>query len=182
MLSMKIQFSCTVYPTNKYNYPPMLWVTVLSLSSSSPRAISSVFIHRIILQRDSGRPAAQPTDTIAGRRDSLPAFPWTVSGRADDEQNGRWKMGMLRWQAQPLKREKKGMQQGKLAQDVTAQHKCWRCGDVRERGCVRLGGADVLVRNRCEYDEGLMLKLLRLWLPQLQGQAFRRAMQSTGCR
>lgn len=53
----------------------MVWMTVLSLSSSSPRAISSVFIHRIILQRDSGRPAAQPTDTFAGGRDSLPAFP-----------------------------------------------------------------------------------------------------------
>lgn len=55
-------------------HPPMVWMTVLSLSSSSPRAISSVFIHRIILQRDSGRPAAQPTDTFAGGRDSLPAF------------------------------------------------------------------------------------------------------------
>lgn len=53
--------------------PPMVWMTVLSLSSSSPRAISSVFIHRIILQRDSGSPAAQPTDTFAGERDSLPA-------------------------------------------------------------------------------------------------------------
>lgn len=55
-------------------HPPMVWMTVLSLSSSSPRAISSVFIHRIILQRDSGSPAAQPTDTFAGGRDSLPAF------------------------------------------------------------------------------------------------------------
>lgn len=55
-------------------HPPMVWMTVLSLSSSSPRAISSVFIHRIILQRDSGRPAAQPTDTFAGERDSLAAF------------------------------------------------------------------------------------------------------------
>lgn len=53
----------------------MVWMTVLSLSSSSPRAISSVFIHRIILQRASGRPAAQPTHTFAGGRDSLPAFP-----------------------------------------------------------------------------------------------------------
>lgn len=62
-------------------HPPMLRVTVLSLSRSSPRAISSVFIHTIILHRDSGRPAAQPTDTLMGRRDSLPAGCWTARRR-----------------------------------------------------------------------------------------------------
>lgn len=38
-------------------------------------------------------------------------------------------------------RGRKRMQQGKLAQDMTAQHKRWRCREVRERGCVQLGGA-----------------------------------------
>lgn len=67
---------------------PMVWMTVLSRSSSSPRAISSVFIHRIILQRDSGSPAAQPTDTFAGERDSLPAFSGAPSKR-NGEEDGR---------------------------------------------------------------------------------------------
>lgn len=67
----------------------MVRMTVLSLSSSSPRAISSVFIHRIILQRDSGRPAAQPTDTFAAGRDSLPAFPEALQRAEDGEEDGR---------------------------------------------------------------------------------------------
>lgn len=64
-------------------HSPMLSVTVLNLTISSPRAISSVFIQRIILQRDSGRPAAQPNDTFDGRRDSLPAFCSTVPWRVE---------------------------------------------------------------------------------------------------
>lgn len=76
----------------------MVWMTVLSLSSSSPRAISSVFIHRIILQRDSGRPAAQPTDTFAAGRDSLPAFPGALQRAEDGEEDGRW--GQLQRQTQ----------------------------------------------------------------------------------
>lgn len=73
-------------------HPPMLWVTVLSLTSSSPRAISSVFIHRIILQRDSGRPAVQLRDAFVGRRDSLPAFCWAVLWKS-----GWWWGRLLGW-------------------------------------------------------------------------------------
>lgn len=45
-------------------------------------SISSVFIHRIILQRGSGSPAAQQGEAFLGRRDSLPAFTGRLLGES----------------------------------------------------------------------------------------------------
>lgn len=134
-------------------HPPMLWVTILSLSSNSPRAISSVFIHRIILQRASGRPAAQPTDTFTGRRDSLPAFSWTVLRRADDGEEDR----------------RRGMQQGELAQDVTAWLRscapqgCWRIEGERGGVCAARRRWDACEKWMLSRMARMLQRRMREW-------------------
>lgn len=131
----------------------MVLVTLLSLSSSSPRAISSDFIHTIILQRGSGRPAAQPKHTFPGRRDSLAAFCWTVlwgmDGMDDGEEDERGGTFKMTSPAEQNWREE--MQEGPVTQNLTACCLIWLENseeDRKLRQWQRLCSARTFVQNK----------------------------------
>lgn len=134
-------------------------MTVLSLSSSSPRAISSVFIHRIILQRDSGRPAAQPTDTFAAGRDSLPAFPEALQRAEDGEEDGR---GGGSCHGRPSEAAAEA-EEGRSAQNVTPLplsrtiHGGWRGEFCTSAALLGRNGGFQVWSDAAGADEGTML-------------------------
>lgn len=196
--------TCTILCNQEYNDQGLQLSVLLSPTyafSDSPQSLQELAEgHLLCLHPQDHPPKGQWKTSCPAKRHFCRKMRQLACFFLNDaSESGWWWSGRERGTvavASPAEQKGRtgGMQQGELAQDVTAwlascaKHGCWR-REMWERGGVCSSEGCLWEMDAFEdaaeeeTDDGVMLKLLRPWQPQLQWRrVLCRGMQSAGCR